>query len=628
VASEVPPPQDPDFESAGSPPRADAFERLGILETLSYGIVYDGRVYRASRSEPLTLLELNPAFAAAENDLLGRLSAEIETASNLKDANILTPRGLYRSGEDLYVLYDAVPGVSLSTAFQILAISSLRLSAEAILRIAGAVLAALDQAAAAGRDDAFHGFLTPENIFIAEGQRVLVRGFGLWPGGIGRLKLVRPSEARYLTPSQNRAEAASARADLFSLGTILFEAVSGVAAFDGPPDEEAVMSLKDSVEESKNQGGPSLQALYSVIGSCLSANSPIPAFRGRLRTSVDTLFLSELAHDKAPKTLSLEELLGRVRAKKPAVIKAKSLNLVRLEKEEPAVAPPPVLPRLPDPVALPADGEVDSSPPQAVRMTKAPAPRFPSDPAPKTERRAPALPSIWLIAVILVVGGIFAVLFLSMRSHRESESSRTAVVTIPSPVESSWPPPAVATVIAPTPEVPASQAPTPAPTTAPLPTAPPPTRSKFALFRKRPPAPTPKAPRGNVEHYVPSVPASASGAGDAAAPSAAAPVPVSISAGSLVPLETAGLVRPVLTSAGDTPRFGSGRLVQKSAFLQVLVDDRGRVRANRVLRAEQMPPGFAQEVERYLSTLRFQPGQVGTVPVRVWIPYELRFFAP
>ena len=626
MASEVPPPPPPGEESGGSTSRADAFERLGILETLSYGIVYDGRVYRASRSEPLTLVELDPAFASAGNEVLDRLAVEIENASGLKDANILTPRGLFRSGEDLYVLYESVPGVSLATAFQILAISGFRLSAEAVLRIGGAVLAALDQASAGGRDDAFHGFLTPENIFIAEGQRVLVRGFGLWAGGIGRLKLVGPNEARYLTPSQNRADAASARADLFSLGTILFEAVSGAAAFDGPPDEEAVMSLRDSVEESKSQGGPSLRALYSVIHSCLSATAPIPAFRGRLRTSVDTLFLGELAHEKAPKTLSLEELLGRVRAKKPAVIKAKSLDLVRVEVEErmPATALPPALPKPPEPAPVPARSGPEDSPAPTARATKPPASRFPVDAPRKAERRGSAF---WLIAVVVVVGGILGLLLMVLRSHRESETTPTAVVTLPSPIaESPWPPPAVATVVPPTPEVVESAAPSPVATAAPvpIPRAPQPKQAS----RKRAPAPVPKAARGNAVESSGSSSAAATSAAGTTASSSSAPPPVAVSQGSLVPLETPGLIRPVLTTAGATLTFGSGNLVQRSVFLQILVDDKGRVRANRVLRADRMPDGFGQGVERYLATLRFQPAQVGTVPVRVWIPYELRFYAP
>ena len=96
-----------------------------------------------------------------------------------------------------------------------------------------------------------------------------------------------------------------------------------------------------------------------------------------------------------------------------------------------------------------------------------------------------------------------------------------------------------------------------------------------------------------------------------------------------MPIDSAGLVRPVLAEAPQVLRFGeSGILSERTVWLQILVDERGRVRSNRVLRADRIPPGFAQGVERYLATLRFRPGELGGVPVKVWIPYELRFFAP
>ena len=68
-----------------------------------------------------------------------------------------------------------------------------------------------------------------------------------------------------------------------------------------------------------------------MILACLTASNPIATFRSRLKTNVDTLFLGEMSHERAPKTLSLEELLGRVRPNRPAVIKARSLALVRVE---------------------------------------------------------------------------------------------------------------------------------------------------------------------------------------------------------------------------------------------------------------------------------------------------------
>ncbi|HEX7251678.1 MAG TPA: protein kinase [Thermoanaerobaculia bacterium] len=635
MASDIPTPASPLPEPTGTGAPADAFERLGILETFSYGVLYDGRAYRASRSEPLSLFELNPAFGQ-DPDVLSRLLAEIEHASNLKDPTILSPRGLFRSGGSLYVVSEAQTGVSLATAFEILTVSGLRLSAEAVLRVAGAVLTALDQAAASasGRQDSFycHGFLTPQNIFIAEGQRVLVRGFGLWAGGIGRLKLAGPNDARYLTPSQNRAEAASPRADLFSLGTILFEAVAGVPAFDGPPDEEAVMSLRDSVEELKSQGGASLQALYAVIQACLTASNPIATFRSRLKTNVDTLFLGEMSHERAPKTLSLEDLLGRVRPNRPAVIKARSLALVRVETAEDR-GPIPETTKS-DESAAPAEFETVSMrqipeaapPPEPVAIA---VPAKVATPRPRLVSRKLA----WAVAVAVAVVIAGGALLLRSRQEPDREMLEPFPRPLPTPVAQvaeASPPPSLPAVVS-SPESAAEPTMVPTPPAAPTP-RPEPTPERRAKLRDPKPKAAPARPRrieaaASAKSAPPAQPASSTAREPETALSAAPPP--SVAAGAVVPMDSAGLVKPVLAEAPQVLRFGeSGILSERTVWLQILVDERGRVRSNRVLRAESIPPGFAQGVERYLATLRFRPGEVGGVPVKVWIPYELRFFAP
>jgi hypothetical protein len=101
--------------------------------------------------------------------------------------------------------------------------------------------------------------------------------------------------------------------------------------------------------------------------------------------------------------------------------------------------------------------------------------------------------------------------------------------------------------------------------------------------------------------------------------------------GSLVPLETPGLVRPVVSEAPETLRYGASDprpAVPRTALLEILVDEAGRVRGSRILRVESPPPGFSRGLERYLGGLRFQPARVGGAPVRVWLPYEIEYLAP
>src|SRR5262249_10285618 len=154
--------------------------------------------------------------------------------------------------------------------------------------------------------------------------------------------------------------------------------------------------------------------------ACLSASNPIATFRSRLKTNVDTLFLGEMSHERAPKTLSLEELLGRVRPNRPAVIKAKSLALVRVETADergPTVE---------------AAKSVESAPPAecetvAMRQAAAIEPQPAAEPqaapariaAPKSRRISQRF---WLLVPVAVAGAIAGALLLRSRQEPDREA--------------------------------------------------------------------------------------------------------------------------------------------------------------------------------------------------------------
>src|SRR5262249_36588832 len=149
-----------------------------------------------------------------------------------------------------------------------------------------------------------------------------------WAGGIGRMGLLGPADLRYLAPSQRRTGAASARTDLLSLGTILFEAVVGFPAFDSPPEEEDFSELRGSVEGLQREAGKSVQDLHQVILSCLTPPGLITLpYRARLRKAIDTLFVREAARDRPFGALTLEDLIGRVKQRRPAIVRAIPLSL-------------------------------------------------------------------------------------------------------------------------------------------------------------------------------------------------------------------------------------------------------------------------------------------------------------
>ena len=177
-----------------------------------------------------------------------RFLAEIRTTANLQHPNILP---LFDSGQvdvdptdaadssllasrSSCILYYVMPFVSGETLRDRLSREK-RLPLEDALRIVGEVADALDYAHRAG---IVHRDIKPENILISEGHAVIA-DFGI-------AKAVSESEpARltqtgqligtpaYLSPEQVSGEALDGRSDLYSLGCVLYECVTGELPFSG-----------------------------------------------------------------------------------------------------------------------------------------------------------------------------------------------------------------------------------------------------------------------------------------------------------------------------------------------------------------------------------------------------------
>ncbi len=630
------------FPEAGSqaPGPFDAVERLRILETLSYGLLYEGRVFQASRSEEVSLLELDPAFQT-DPVTFGRVLADLLAASRIQRGSVLSPRGVFRHGDNLYVLFDASAGPSLATAFEFLGPAGLRLSSEAVLRIAGGVLAALDAPRGGpGSEDAgsCHGLLTPENIVVATGQRVLLRGFGLWPAGIGRLHLLGSNERRYLAPSQTREGLASPRTDLLSLGIILFEALVGLPAFDSPPEEDDLAELRGSIGEFQEKAEPGLSDLFEIVIACLTPPaSPTPAYRGRLRKKIDTLFLREFSRDRVPKVISLDELVSRIKPRRPAIVKAKAMSLAPAEPE------PEAAPFISERPATEAREEEDDEygtvslpgpvgEPQAPPPPKKPSVSYPpmtfGGPPPRRISR-----SLVGFAVVAAVASAIALIYgpWSRSSEtggidRTSSGERVVIRSAATPV---IPPLSPAPSVAAPPEI---QSP-PAVALEPV------LRKAERRSRTDPSAGARRSgpgresrrrepPRPRDRAVAPAnPPAPSTSQAGTSAPGSVAAVPT----GTLVSLQTPGLVAPVLLERPAPLRYQASDprpALERSAMLEILVSDSGRVRGSRIVRAERIPSGFAEGVERYLAGMRFQPAQLNGVAVKVWMSYDLRYLAP
>jgi signal transduction histidine kinase/tetratricopeptide (TPR) repeat protein len=226
-----------------------------------------------------------------------RLEHEAAVLSELRSSFLTPTLHLGISGELIYLVTSYVPGETLQErlARGILALSE-------VLTLGQCVLAAL---AEAHRHGVLHRDVKPANI-IVEGQpleRATLVDFGL-----SRSERLDPSlrdlpvgTARYLSPEQagllNRP--VEATSDLYSVGIVLFEALSGRPAFDGSSVGEVLRQHLAARPKLRSGGVEVPRALEELVGRLLQTD-PTDRYQSAESALADLRALDEaLSHGEA-----------------------------------------------------------------------------------------------------------------------------------------------------------------------------------------------------------------------------------------------------------------------------------------------------------------------------------------
>jgi len=215
------------------------FETLGhykILDRIGAGGL--GEVYRArdTRLGRTVAIKVLTADIAGDPDRRARLVRDARAAAVLSHPNIAA---LYEVGEDqdqLFLVFEYVPGETLKNT-----IAGRPLHPRRAIDLAVQIADALADAHAAGL---VHRDLASDNIFVTPKGNAKLLDFGLaaWTtSGVARVQAVTqaatgaetPATVSYMSPEQALGERGDHRTDIFSLGIVLFEMVTGRLPFTG-----------------------------------------------------------------------------------------------------------------------------------------------------------------------------------------------------------------------------------------------------------------------------------------------------------------------------------------------------------------------------------------------------------
>lgn len=243
--------------------------RYTIIEELGTGGM--GSVYKASDtelSEKVALKLINPKIAA-DKKTIERFRNELKLARKIRHKNVCQMYDLNKENEKYYITMEYVPGEDLKSFIR----RSRQLSINGAISIARQVCEGL---AEAHKHGVIHRDLKPSNIMIDRDGNVRIMDFGIArslksKGITGAGIMIGTPE--YLSPEQADGEDVDRRSDIYSLGVILYEILSGQLPFKG--DTPLSLAVKHRIEKPKNPRtiNPQIpEKLGRIILKCLEKN--------------------------------------------------------------------------------------------------------------------------------------------------------------------------------------------------------------------------------------------------------------------------------------------------------------------------------------------------------------------
>ncbi len=212
--------------------RLGTYEIVAPLGAGGMGEVYRARDLRLGREVALKVL---PADVASDAGQLARLEREARTVAGLNHPNIVTLFSVEDEDGVRFLTMELIEGPRLD---QLVVPGGLPIAR--VLELGGAIADAL---AAAHERGVVHRDLKPANVMRTRDGRVKVLDFGLARMATGSqdaldaTRLTGVGEvmgtAPYMAPEQVRGEALDARTDLFALGVVLYELLTGRRPFVG-----------------------------------------------------------------------------------------------------------------------------------------------------------------------------------------------------------------------------------------------------------------------------------------------------------------------------------------------------------------------------------------------------------
>ena len=216
-------------------------DRYEILSKVGAGVMSD--VYKAKDhilSRFVAIKVLKQEFSE-DSSFVTKFRAEAQSAAGLEHPNIVN---IYDVGSEnglYYIVMEYVEGITLKTYIEKKGQLSFKESASIAIQVARGIEAAHNK-------NIIHRDIKPQNIIISTDGKVKVTDFGIAKAtSSNTISSDVMGSVHYASPEQARNGFVDGRSDIYSLGIVMFEMVTGRVPFDG--DTTVAVALQHLQEE-------------------------------------------------------------------------------------------------------------------------------------------------------------------------------------------------------------------------------------------------------------------------------------------------------------------------------------------------------------------------------------------
>ncbi|MEJ5988599.1 serine/threonine-protein kinase [Ramlibacter sp. PS3R-8] len=244
------------------------YEVLRVLGKGAMGVVYEGRDPNLDRRVAIKTVKVENLSEEAAAEYEHRFRTEARSAARLQHPNIVSVYDSDRDADVAFLVMEYIQGDDLKHHLD----RGVRYSLEQSLKIIRDLLSALDYAHKQG---IVHRDIKPANLLIEPGGRVKLTDFGVAriqdSGEATRTQGSMVGTLKYMAPEQVQGQKIDSRADLFSVGVVLYQLLTDKRPFDGDNDFSIIHQIIGHHPPAPSSINPRLPgALDAVVARALA----------------------------------------------------------------------------------------------------------------------------------------------------------------------------------------------------------------------------------------------------------------------------------------------------------------------------------------------------------------------